>query len=127
MNRVRPENLARQDQALALLRDRYPFSLSTGEIAREVWVVEHGHWQPACDFEKRDGYRVRTHRQTGCWTHCPKVWVPYPNQPKPDSVMTRTALKRLERAGLVERVDRSDLGMRHTYWRATDLREERDE
>ena len=40
--RPKLENQARQDQALAILTSEYPypFPLSTGEIARKVWVVD---------------------------------------------------------------------------------------
>jgi hypothetical protein len=121
MRRPAPDVLARQDQALALLREVYPLTLTTREIAKRVWVVTKGRWEPECGYEDRgDGWLVKRRWNTGCRNHCPRIWVPYPNQPRPDSQGCRQGLLRLERKGLVERLDLSDTGIRHTHWRATD-------
>lgn len=105
-----PENQQRQDQALAYLRDRG--IASTGEIAASVWMVPRGHWAPEC---RRPG------RWGGCDRHCPRVWVSSPYGPYPDTAMTRAALIRLQKQGLVERIETP--GNAKAWWQAVSTEE----
>lgn len=109
MKRPSPDNLARQDRALAYLQEHG--IASTSEIAAAVWVVTAGSWEPECRRQLESGYMT-----WGCNKHCPKVFVPYRGQPSADNVATRAALMRLEKAGKVERVAMPE--SRRGWWRA---------
>lgn len=99
-------NLERQAHALEWLRQRE--MATTSEIARAVWMEDRGYWQPEC--RTPGGW-------SGCSKHCPKVWVPNPHGPYPNTANTRNALIRLMGMGLVERVDVPN--SRKQHWRAT--------
>jgi hypothetical protein len=105
-----PENQARQDQALAWLREHG--IASTGEIAEAVWMVPSGYWRPRCQ---------RTRGAWGCREHCPREWVSN-GRSYGDTANTRAALIRLERMGLVDRVDVPE--SRKSWWRAGNLDDE---